>query len=283
MQTKTDRIHYLVKYLNKCSDEYYNGNMPSLSDAQYDALFDELTALERETGLILPDSPTQRAGYEAISELQKVQHSIPLLSLAKTKDVKDVVEMMHQNDGFLSLKLDGLTVKLTYENGELYEAATRGDGTVGEVITHNAKVFKNIPVKIAYTERLVVTGEALIDIPTFLRINEEIENDEDKYSTPRNLASGSVRQLDSKICAARGVKFYPFNVLEGLDEIQLKSERLAKLIDLGFSSNFHEAVTSAKDTAETVERKIFDLKSKAEQAGLPNDGVVFSFDYVAFA
>lgn len=283
MQTKTDRIHYLVKYLNKCSDEYYNGNMPSLSDAQYDALFDELTALERETGLILPDSPTQRAGYEAISELQKVQHSIPLLSLAKTKDVKDVVEMMHQNDGFLSLKLDGLTVKLTYENGELYEAATRGDGTVGEVITHNAKVFKNIPVKIAYTERLVVTGEALIDIPTFLRINEEIENDEDKYSTPRNLASGSVRQLDSKICAARGVKFYPFNVLEGLDEIQLKSERLAKLIDLGFSSNFHEAVTSAKDTAETVERKIFDLKSKAEQAGLPIDGVVFSFDNVAFA
>ena len=173
-ETNLQRIHYLVEYLNKCADEYYNGNSPSLSDAQYDALFDELTVLEQETGVILPNSPTQRAGFEAMSELQKVEHSIPLLSLAKTKDVKDVFEMLRQNCGFLSLKLDGLTVKLTYENGELTEAATRGDGAVGEVITHNAKVFKNIPVKIAYNERLVVTGEALIDIPTFERINEEI-------------------------------------------------------------------------------------------------------------
>lgn len=282
-ETNIERIHYLVEYLNKCADEYYNGNAPTLSDAQYDALFDELTALEQEIGLILPNSPTQRAGFEAMSELQKVQHSIPLLSLAKTKDVKDVVEMLKQNNGFLSLKLDGLTVKLTYENGELTEAATRGDGAVGEVITHNAKVFKNIPVKIDYNERLVVTGEALIDIPTFERINEEIENDEDKYSTPRNLASGSVRQLDSKICAARGVKFYPFNVLEGFDEIPLKSERLKKLVDLRFGTNFHEAVSIDRDTAETVEKKIFGLKLKAEENGLPIDGVVFSFDDVAFA
>lgn len=282
-ETKFERIHYLVEYLNKCADEYYNGNSPSLSDAQYDALFDELTALEQETGLVLPNSPTQRAGYEAMSELQKVEHLVPLLSLAKTKDVKDVVEMLRLNDGFLSLKLDGLTVKLTYENGELTEAATRGDGAVGEVITHNAKVFKNIPVKISYNERLVVTGEALIDIPTFERINEDIENDEDKYSTPRNLASGSVRQLDSKICAARGVKFYPFNVLEGFDEIPLKSQRLMKLVDLGFGTNFHEPVSIDCDTAETVENKIFDLKLKAEENGLPIDGVVFSFDNVAFA
>ncbi len=282
-ETNSQRIHYLVEYLNKCADEYYNGNAPTLSDAQYDALFDELTALEQETGLILLNSPTQRAGFEARGELQKVEHTIPLLSLAKTKDVKDVVEMLRQNDGFLSLKLDGLTVKLTYENGELTEAATRGDGAVGEVITHNAKVFKNIPVKIFYNERLVVTGEALIDIPTFERINEEIENDEDKYSTPRNLASGSVRQLDSKICAARGVKFYPFNVLEGLDDIPLKSERLKRLVDLRFDTNFHEAVSIDCDTAETVEKKIFDLKSKAEENGLPIDGVVFSFDNVAFA
>lgn len=282
-ETKSQRIHYLVRRLNKCADEYYNGNAPTLSDAQYDALFDELTALEQETGLILPNSPTQRAGFEAMSELQKVEHSIPLLSLAKTKDVKDVVEMLRQNHGFLSLKLDGLTVKLTYENGELTEAATRGDGAVGEVITHNAKVFKNIPVKISYNERLVVTGEALIDIPTFERINEEIENDEDKYSTPRNLASGSVRQLDSKICAARGVKFYPFNVLDGFEEIPLKSERLKRLVGLGFGTNFYEAVSINCDTAETVEKKIFSLKSKAEENGLPIDGVVFSFDNVAFA
>ena len=280
---KIDRIHYLVEYLNKCADEYYNANTPSLSDAQYDALFDELVTLEKETGLILPVSPTQRAGYEAKSQLEKVRHEIPLLSLAKTKDVNDIVEMLHQNSGFLSLKLDGLTVKLTYDNGELKEAATRGDGTVGEVITHNARVFKNIPLKISYTERLVVTGEALIDIPTFEKINEEIDNDEDKYSTPRNLASGSVRQLDSKICAARGVTFYPFNVLKGFNEISLKSERLKKLANLGFGTNFHEAVSLAEDTPETVEKKIFLLKEKAEKAGLPIDGVVFSFDDVAFA
>ncbi len=283
METKLERMKYLVAFLNKCADEYYNGNAPTLSDAQYDALFDELTDLEKETAVILPDSPTQRAGFEAKSALEKVVHPIELLSLAKTKDVNDVVAMLAQNDGFLSLKLDGLTVKLNYENGELIEASTRGDGTEGEVITHNAKVFRNIPVKIQYTERLSVTGEALIDIPTFEAINDNIDNDEDRYSTPRNLASGSVRQLDSRICAERGVKFYPFNVLEGFDNIPLKSERLKKLTELGFGTNFHEPVTAKDDNAETVENKIFALKNKAEQAGLPIDGIVFSFDNVEFA
>lgn len=279
---KFDRIKYLVEYLNKCADEYYNLNAPSLSDAQYDELFDELTALEKETGFILPESPTQRAGYEAVSQLQKVQHLIPLLSLAKTKDVKDIMEMLAAADGFLSLKLDGLTVKLCYENGVLSEASTRGDGAVGEVITHNARVFANIPLSIPYTERLVVTGEALIDIPTFESINDAIDNDEDKYSTPRNLASGSVRQLDSRICKDRGVKFYPFNVLEGLDEVELKSLRLKKLVEFGFCTNFHSALDS-NDTAETVTDKINNLKSVADKNGLPIDGIVFSYDDVAFA
>ncbi len=277
-----ERINYLVKFLNKCADEYYNLNAPTLSDAEYDALFDELTALEKETGIILADSPTQRAGYEAISELQKVVHPIPLLSLAKTKDVNDIMDMLAQADGFLSLKLDGLTVKLSYENGSLAEASTRGDGNVGEVITHNARVFANIPLKIPYTDRLEVTGEALIDIPTFEAINDNIDNDEDKYSTPRNLASGSVRQLDSRICKERGVKFYPFNVLVGLDEIPLKSERLKALVSFGFGTNFHEGLTST-DTAETVTDKINRLKSSAEKNGLPIDGIVFSYDNVAFA
>lgn len=279
---KHDRIHYLIEFLNKCADEYYNLNAPSLSDAEYDALFDELTALEKETGLILPDSPTQRAGYEAVSELQKITHPIPLLSLAKTKDVGDIMAMLSQSDGFLSLKLDGLTVKLEYENGELFAASTRGDGNVGEVITHNARVFSNIPLKIPYTDRLVVTGEALIDIPTFDAINDNIDNDEDKYSTPRNLASGSVRQLDSRICKDRGVKFYPFNVLEGLDEISLKSERLKRLVSFGFGTNFHE-VLDGNDTAETALNKINSLKSAADKNGLPIDGIVFSYDDVAFA
>lgn len=283
MQLKQERIKYLAEYLNKCADEYYNGNASTLSDAQYDALFDELTALEKETGMILPNSPTQRAGYEAKSALEKVVHPIQLLSLAKTKDVNDIVSMLEMNDGFLSLKLDGLTVKLNYENGQLVEASTRGDGTVGEVITHNAKVFRNIPIIIPYTERLVVTGEALIDIPTFEAINENIDNDEDKYSTPRNLASGSVRQLDSRICKERGVKFYPFNVLEGLDDIALKSERLKKLVSFGFGTNFYKSVTAESDTAETVEKKIFDLKQLAFKNGLPIDGIVFSYDNVDFA
>ena len=277
-----ERIHYLVEFLNKCSDEYYNGNDPTLSDAQYDALFDELTELENNTGIILADSPTQRAGYEAKSALEKVTHSIQLLSLAKTKNVADIVDMLKENNGFLSLKLDGLTVKLEYENGMLKEASTRGDGNVGEVITHNAKVFANIPLKIPYNERLVITGEALIDIPTFEAINDNIDNDEDKYSTPRNLASGSVRQLDSRICRERGVKFYPFNVLEGMDDISLKSLRLSRLKEFGFDSNFHEPVT-IDDTAETVESKILKLKKLSEENGLPIDGIVFSYDNVAFA
>ena len=280
--SKKERLLYLVEYLNKCADEYYNQNTPSLSDAQYDELFDELTALEKELGLFLPNSPTQRAGFEAVSELQKVQHPIPLLSLAKTKDVADIMDMLSQADGFLSLKLDGLTVKLCYENGALFEASTRGDGNIGEVITHNARVFANIPLTIPYPDRLVVTGEALIDIPTFESINDNIDNDEDKYSTPRNLASGSVRQLDSKICKDRGVKFYPFNVLEGLDDIPLKSLRLKRLVELGFGTNMHEALDST-DTKDTVTDKIMNLKSLADKNGLPIDGIVFSFDNVEFA
>jgi DNA ligase (NAD+) len=277
-----ERIHFLVKFLNKCCDEYYNGNSPSLSDAEYDKLFDELVALERSMGIILTDSPTQRAGYEAISELKKVNHTVPLLSLAKTKDVNDIVSMLSSGDGYLSLKIDGLTVKLDYENGKLKEASTRGDGAVGEIITHNAKTFTNIPLTIPYSEPLTVTGEAFIDISTFNSINEDIDNDEDKYSTPRNLASGSVRQLDSKICKSRGVMFFPFNVLLGFDDIPLKSDRLKKLESFGFSGNVRIGLTGV-DNAETVLSKINSMKHLADEKGLPIDGIVFSYDNVLFA
>lgn len=280
--TKQERIEYLVAFLNKCCDEYYNGSTPTLSDAQYDALYDELSQLEAETGMVLPNSPTQRAGFEAISELQKVEHPTPLLSLAKTKSVADISEMLRRSNGFLSLKLDGLTVELDYENGVLKEASTRGDGNIGEIITHNARVFKNIPLKLDCKEKLTVTGEAVIDIPTFEAINESIDNDEDKFSTPRNLAAGSVRQLDSKICSKRGVKFYPFNVLEGLDGIPLKSQRLEVLTKLGFDSNLHTALDQSFDDgkiAEEIER----LRVLAEKLGLPIDGIVFSYDDVEFA
>lgn len=277
-----ERIEYLVDYLNKCSDEYYNGNTPSLSDAEFDALFDELATLEKETGYIRPDSPTQRAGFEAISELQKVEHKIPLLSLAKTKNAGDIVEMLKKGAGFLSLKLDGLTVELDYENGALVEASTRGDGNIGEIITHNAKVFRNIPLTVPYSEPLSVTGEAIIDIPSFNAINDDIDNDEDKYSTPRNLASGSVRQLDSSVCAARGVKFYPFNVLRGLENTVSRFGRLDKLKEWGFASNYRVMMT-AGDGIEAVSSIISDLKSKADKAGLPIDGIVFSYDDPDFA
>ena len=278
---KKARIEELVAYLNKCSDEYYNKNNPSISDAQFDALFDELTLLEKETGYVLGNSPTQRAGYEALSVLQKTVHEIPLLSLAKTKNVADVLEMANRADGYLALKLDGLTVKITYENGSIIEASTRGDGSEGEVITHNAKVFANIPKNIEYKGTLTVSGEAFIDIETFTRINDSIENDEEKYSTPRNLAAGSVRQLDSSVCASRGVRFIPFNVLGGLNDIPLKTERLKKLKEFGFELIDTEFLTE-KDTNESATEKIYSLKNKAQEKGYPIDGIVFSFDNVEF-
>lgn len=281
-QEKKDRLNYLVEFLNKCCDEYYNNNNPTLSDAEYDALFDELVALEKETGIVLAHSPTQRAGYEAKSSLEKVMHKIPLLSLAKTKDVSDVISMAMDGNGYLSLKLDGLTVQLDYLDGKLVEASTRGDGVTGEIITHNAKVFTNIPLSIPYDGELTVTGEAFIDIPTFEMINADIDNDEDKYSTPRNLASGSVRQLDSKICKSRGVKFYPFNVLAGLDAVPLKTERLKILESFGFGANFIELL-NGDDGKESATEKIYKLKKIAEDKGLPIDGIVFSFDNVEFA
>lgn len=278
---KVKRIEELVSYLNKCSDEYYNGNNPSISDAQFDALFDELSALENGTGYILPNSPTQRAGYEVLSALPKTVHETPLLSLAKTKDEAEVLEMAKRNDGYLALKLDGLTVKITYSGGKIIEAATRGDGNEGEVITHNAKVFSNIPKEIPYKDTLVISGEAFIDIETFNRINESIENDEEKYSTPRNLAAGSVRQLDSSVCAGRGVKFIPFNVLTGFDSIPLKTQKIEKLSEMGFELIDKEPLTSA-DTVESTHDKIFSLKAKAQEKGYPIDGIVFSFDNIEF-
>ena len=279
---KKQRLYYLVDYLNKCCDEYYNGSNPTLSDAQYDELFDELTALEKETGIVLENSPTQRAGYEVLSELKKVKHDIPLLSLAKTKSAADIYAMCQQNDGYLGLKMDGLTVKMVYKDGELVEASTRGDGEIGEDITHNAKVFKSVPKVLPQKIDITVSGEAFIDIPTFEQINEDIENDEDKYSTPRNLAAGSVRQLDSKICAMRGVSFFPFSVLRGFDELENKSERLDKLKEFGFLRLPTISITKA-DSIEKIEENILKLKQIAAEKGYPIDGIVFTFDNIAFS
>ncbi len=279
---KAERIRYLVEFLAKCSDEYYNLSTPSISDAQYDKLFDELSLLEKETGIILAASPTQRVGHEVLSELPKVTHHIPLLSLAKTKDVNEIKKMLEANDGYLALKIDGLTVELVFENGRLTQASTRGDGTVGEVITHNAMVFCDIPKTIPYTNPLRVTGEAYIDIATFEEINEKIDNDEDRFSTPRNLAAGSVRQLDSSVCKERNVRFIPFNVLEGLQYINSRSARMDKLTEFGFARI--PSVSLKTDTAiDSINDSIYSLKDKANKLGLPIDGIVFFYDDAVFS
>ena len=281
-EEKSLRIRYLVDYLKKRSDEYYNQNSPTISDAQYDKLFDELSALEKETGIVLATSPTQKVGSEVLSELEKVIHVIPLLSLAKTKSTTDIKDMLNKGDGYLALKIDGLTVELLYQNGTLTEASTRGDGTVGELITHNAKVFKDIPLTIPFKEKLRVTGEAYIDIQTFDSINEKIENDEDKYSTPRNLAAGSVRQLDSNICKEREVCFMPFNVLEGMEATASRTERLNILSSYGFS-RIPSFNLKTEDSTKKIEEKITTLKNKAFENGLPIDGIVFFYDDAVFS
>ncbi|MEE0946125.1 MAG: NAD-dependent DNA ligase LigA [Acutalibacteraceae bacterium] len=282
IKEKTDRIKYLVEYLSKCSNEYYNLGTPSISDAQYDKLFDELSLLESQTGIILASSPTQRVGHTVLSVLPKVIHAIPLLSLAKTKDPEDIKKMLLDNDGYLALKIDGLTVELVYQNGQLTEASTRGNGTEGEVITHNARVFNNIPKTIPIKNLIRITGEAYIDIATFEEINEKIDNDEDKFSTPRNLAAGSVRQLDSSVCKERNIKFMPFNVLEGFEDIISRSERMDKLSSFGFD-RIPSVNLSTETGTEEITEHIFALKKIAENKGLPIDGIVFFYDDAVFS
>lgn len=276
------RIDHLVAFLNKCCDEYYNQNAPSLSDAEYDELYDELLRLVTETGYEPEDSPTRRPGYEVASVLEKVTHDIPLLSLAKTKDPADVLAMAQRAEGYLGLKMDGLTIKLTYENGVLTQAATRGDGAVGEVVTHTAKAFANIPLRLPTKERLCVTGEAYIDIPTFEKINDAIDRDEDRFSTPRNLAAGSVRQLDASVTAGRGLRFMPFSVLTGMEDIPDRYARLDRLKEMGFDRlPTYEA--GREDDLTSIETKLFALKDLATKKGFPIDGVVFSYRDAAFA
>ena len=214
---KIDRINELVKTLNEASKAYYQGTKEIMSNFAYDALYDELVALEKETGVVLASSPTVNVGYEVLSELPKEQHEKPMLSLDKTKDVQALKEWMGAQKAILSWKLDGLTIVLTYRDGKLEKAVTRGNGEVGEVITNNAKVFKNVPLSIAYKGELVLRGEAVITYSDFYKINEEIENADDKYKNPRNLCSGSVRQLNNEITAKRNVNFFAFSLVKADD------------------------------------------------------------------
>lgn len=257
---KTDRIKELVNILNEASKAYYQQDREIMSNFEYDRLYDELVALENETGIRLSGSPTVRVGYEILSELPKEAHAAPMLSLDKTKSVEDLGEWLGDKKGVLSWKLDGLTVVLTYENGELVKAVTRGNGEVGEVITNNARVFVNIPSHIPYTDTLVIRGEAVITYSEFNKINAVIEDADAKYKNPRNLCSGSVRQLNNEITANRNVRFYAFNMLDISDETVNSSmtNRFDFLEGLGFEVVWHIEVTkdSMQDTVKLFADKI---------------------------
>ena len=214
-----ERIKELVELLNRAGRAYYQESREIMSNIEYDRLYDELVALENESGIVLANSPTVNVGYEVVSELPKETHESPMLSLDKTKEIEGLKAFLGSHTGAISWKLDGLTVVLTYENGELTKAVTRGNGEVGEIITNNARTFKNLPLRISYQGRLVVRGEAVIKYSDFENINNQIEDVDAKYKNPRNLCSGSVRQLNSKITSERNVNLYAFALVhaEGVD------------------------------------------------------------------
>lgn len=279
---KVKRIKYLVKQLNEYRDSYYNDARPVVSDAAYDKLFDELSELEKETGVVYANSPTQTVGYVVKSELEKVKHSHPMLSLDKTKSVDDLVKFAGEKDCILSLKMDGLTCLLTYENGELVQGETRGDGEVGELITHNAKVFDNIPLTIDYKGHFEIEGEAIITYDDFNKINEFLSDDK-KYKNPRNLASGSVRQLDSKIASQRHIKFIAWKVPTEVPEGICSNSFLHRLMcarDFGFEIISFLAYSSSDK--EHLPEMIESLKTKAHNYGYPIDGLVMTYNDIQY-
>ena len=279
---KIKRIQELVKQLNEYRDSYYNEARPVVSDAAYDKLFDELSELEKETGVVYANSPTQTVGYVVKSELEKVKHSHPMLSLDKTKSVDDLVKFAREKDCILSLKMDGLTCLLTYENGELVQAETRGDGEVGELITHNAKVFDNIPLTIDYKGHFEIEGEAIITYDDFNKINEFLSDDK-KYKNPRNLASGSVRQLDSKTAAKRHIKFIAWKVPTEVPEGIYSNSFLHRLMcarDFGFEIISFLAYSSSDK--EHLPEMIESLKTKAHNYGYPIDGLVMTYNDIQY-
>ena len=276
---KTKRIKELIGILNEAGRSYYAGDKEIMTNYEYDALYDELAALEAETGIVMSDSPTQHVGYETVSELPKEEHAAPMLSLDKTKSVDALAAFAGAHKCLLSWKLDGLTVVLTYEHGELIKAVTRGNGYIGEVITANARTFKNLPTKISYQGRLVIRGEAIITYSDFERINALITNDGEKYKNPRNLCSGSVRQLNNEITARRNVRFFAFTLVkaDGVDFHDSKEAQFAFLQEQGFAVVEHVAVTE-----ENILSAIEDFEHKIEHYDIPSDGLVLTYESISY-
>lgn len=279
---KKERIKELTALLNEASRAYYQADTEIMSNREYDRLYDELTALEKETGIVLSSSPTVNVGYEVVSSLPKERHPSPMLSLDKTKDVAQLQSWLGEQEGLLSWKLDGLTIVLTYENGELSRAVTRGDGVIGEVITGNAKVFDNVPLTIPSKETAVVRGEAVISYPQFERINDSIEEAEAKYKNPRNLCSGTVRQLNSEVTAGRHVQFFAFSLSAGgrMEDgtlPRLRSQQLEWLRLQGF-----ETVENVPVTRESLPEAVAEYAEKIRSFPIPSDGLVLIYDDIAY-
>ena len=278
-QSKIDRIKELVELLNKAGKSYYSEGRELMSNYEYDALYDELGMLEKETGYILSNSPTVNVGYEVLSELPKERHESPMLSLDKTKSPEALAEWLGSQKGLLSWKLDGLTIVLTYDNGQLQKAVTRGNGEVGEIITNNARVFKNVPVTIPFKGKLVLRGEAIITYSDFERINEQIPEADAKYKNPRNLCSGSVRQLNNEITAQRNVHFFAFTLVsaQDVDFDNSRQRQFEWLKDQGFSVVEYKMVTkdTILDTIEWFEKTIV-------TNDFPSDGLVILYDDIAY-
>lgn len=277
MTLKMKRMKELVTSLNKASRVYYQGSDEIMSNYEYDKLYDELVALEKETGVKMADSPTTKVGYEVISELAKERHGYAVLSLDKTKEVDTLKSWLSDRNGVLSWKLDGLTVVATYESGELLKAVTRGNGEVGEVITHNAKKFVDFPLVIPYKGRLVVRGEALIRYDDFEKINAKIPDSEEKYKNPRNLCSGTVRQLNSSITAERSVHFLAYSILDSEITFDYNSEMLEWLDAQGFEVVGHDVVN-----AGTIEGVVRQYSEHIEKNEFPSDGLVLTYDDIKY-
>ncbi len=277
-QKLIDRMRELVDQLSKAAYAYEQQNTEIMSNYTYDKLYDELLELERQTGIVLAGSVTQKVGYEVMSVLPKVTHATRMLSLDKTKEISKLKSFLGDKEGLLSWKMDGLTIVCTYEEGRLIQAVTRGNGEIGEDVTNNAKTFKNLPLTINYKGRLVIRGEALISYTDFNRINESLKPGEEKYKNPRNLCSGSVRQLNPEITAKRNVRLYVFSVVEGKEGFSQKSEELEWLRGEGF-----EIVDYQKVTAKTIEEEVLRFQQEIVSQDFASDGLVLTYNDIDYS
>ena len=277
--TKTDRMKYLVETLNAAAKAYYAEDREIMTNLEYDRLYEELEALEAETGMVLANSPTVTVGYEAVEELPKERHETPMLSLGKTKDREELRDWLQGQEAILSWKLDGLTVVLTYREGELVKAVTRGNGEIGEVITNNARTFKNLPLNIPFKGELVLRGEAVISYSDFEKINAGIEDVDARYKNPRNLCSGSVRQLNNEVTAKRNVKLYAFSLVSaaGAAFENSREKQFLFLKEQGF-----EVVDHLKVNPENILDAIEAFEKKIETYDIPSDGLVLTYENIAY-